>query len=106
MIVTELIDGLPYDNSLHEILRDETLLLQPTPDPGPMKIWAATYPPIGVLNFPMTHVRGPFTPPKGVFESDYIHIEWQRMNGRQPFYHRNQGLRRDRAARLPVSAPS
>ena len=90
MIVTELIDGLPHDDSLHQILRDETLLLEPTPDPGPMKIWQAEYPPLGVMRFNMTHVSGPFSPPKGVYESDYIHIEWQRMNGRQPFYHRNQ----------------
>ena len=88
MIVTELIDGFLHDEELRKLPRDESLLLQ-TPDPKPMNIWLE-HAPIGVIHFPMTHVKGPFSPPQGVFESDYIRIEWTRMNGRQPFYHRNQ----------------
>ena len=88
MLVTEVIDGLLQNEEVRTIQREESLLLQ-FPDPKPMNIWHE-YPPIGVVHFPMKHVKGPFSPPKGVFESDYIHIEWQRMNGRQPFYHRNQ----------------
>lgn len=88
MIVTEVIDGFLHDEDLAEIPREEDLLLQ-SPDPKPMNIWRQQAP-IGVVRFPMTHVPGPFSPPTGVFESDFIHIEWTRMNSRQPFYHRNQ----------------
>jgi uncharacterized cupin superfamily protein len=31
----------------------------------------------------------PFAPPRGVYENDQIRVEWQTMNNRQPFYHRN-----------------
>ena len=30
-----------------------------------------------------------FAPPRGVFESDFLRLEWQSMDNRQPFYHRN-----------------
>ena len=87
MIVTERLDGVPFDDSVREIQRNEKLLHR-WPDPAPMNIWQK-YDPIGKVNLPMYHVKGPFTPPQGVFESEYIHIEYQKMNGRQPFYHRN-----------------
>ncbi len=87
MIVTEVLDGFPVDDSIREIQREETLL-HIWPDPGKMKIWNS-YPSLGAINFSMQHIPGPFIPPRGVFRSDYIHIEYQGMNGRQPFYHRN-----------------
>jgi hypothetical protein len=87
MIVTEVLDGIPVDDSIREIQRDEKLL-HIWPESEPLKIWRK-FEPLGVISLPMHHVPGPFAPPQGVFRSDYIHIEYQKMNGRQPFYHRN-----------------
>ena len=87
MIVTEALDGIPVDNSIREIMRDEKLL-HIWPDPGTMKIWNS-YESLGAITHPMHHVEGPFRPPRGVYRSEFIHIEYQGMNGRQPFYHRN-----------------
>ncbi len=87
MIVTEVLDGIPVDDSIREIQREETLL-HIWPDPGKMKIWRS-YDPLGAINMSLKHIKGPFAPPRGVYRSEYIHIEYQSMNGRQPFYHRN-----------------
>ena len=87
MLVTEVLDGIPVDDSIMKIKRDEKLL-HSWPEPGPMKIWKK-YDAIGAISLPMYHVKGPFQPPQGVFESEHIHIEYQKMEGRQPFYHRN-----------------
>ena len=45
MIVTELLDGIPLDNSVRSIQREEKLLHN-WPDPRPMNIWKK-YDPIG-----------------------------------------------------------
>jgi len=88
MIVMEIMDGIPVDQSIRKIRRDERLLIS-IPDPEPMNIWS-NYDPLGAINVPLHHVRKGFSPPQGVFESDYIHIEYTSLtNGRQPFYHRN-----------------
>lgn len=87
MIVHEVIDGLPLTDASIRIERDEALLHR-WPEPGPLKIWSS-YEPIGAISLPMTHIKGPFQPPRGVYESEHIHIEHQKMHGRQPFYHRN-----------------
>ena len=87
MIVTELMDGLPVDESVRKVQRDEKLFLT-VPDPGPMKLWK-NYSPLGAINLPFHHVPGGFMVPQGIFESEYIHIEYSRLGGRQPFYHRN-----------------
>ena len=90
MIVTERLDGIPVSNDVREIQREESLLhIWPDPDiPAPMKIWKK-YERLGVMHLPLKHVPGEFRPPRGIFESNYIHVEYQAMNGRQPFYHRN-----------------
>src|SRR5262249_2885577 len=31
----------------------------------------------------------PFAPPRAVYENDQIRVEWQKMDNRQTFYHRN-----------------
>ena len=85
--ITELIDAIPVDDTVREVQRDEALL-HTIPDPGQMRIWK-NYEPLGVVTFPMKHTPSNFSPPQGIYESDYIHIEWQKMNGRQPIYHRN-----------------
>lgn len=87
MIVTERPDGLPETDAFVDIKRDEAMLHR-WPEPGSMKIWSS-YEPLQAISLPMQHIKGPFAPPQGVFRSDYIHIEYQKMNGRQPFYHRN-----------------
>lgn len=87
MTVTERIDGLPLSDTIHEIRREEHLLFD-LPDPGPMKLWEI-YPPLGVINMPMVHEKEKFGPPRGIFENNQVHVEWQKLNGRQPFYHRN-----------------
>lgn len=87
MIITERLDGSPESISHIDVQRDETMLHQ-WPEPGNMNIWGS-YEPIQAINLPMEHIKGPFAPPQGVFRSDHIHIEYQKMNGRQPFYHRN-----------------
>ena len=87
MIVTERLDALPESASVIEIQRDE-LMLHRWPEPGRMKIWSS-YDPIRAISLPMNYIEGPFAPPQGVFRSEYIHIEYQKLDGRQPFYHRN-----------------
>ena len=90
MIITERIDSIPVNDHVREIRREETLLhTWPDPDiPAAMKIWQK-YEPLEVINLPLKHIPGEFLPPRGIFESKYIHMEYQAMNGRQPFYHRN-----------------
>ena len=53
-----------------------------------MKLWK-NYEPLKAMSFPMYHVPGKFAPPQGTFRSEYIHVEYQKLNCRQPFYHRN-----------------
>ena len=87
MIVTELMDGIPADQSTRKIKREDSLLIS-LPDPEPMNIWSR-YDALGVMHVPMHHVRGEFMVPQDVFVSDHIRIEYTRLHGRQPFYHRN-----------------
>ena len=88
MIVTEIIDTLPCDEEVISVKREEKLLLD-VPDPGPRQLWRECEP-LGIVNMPMHYIAAEFSTPKGVFENEQIHIEWQQLNGRQPFYHRNQ----------------
>ena len=85
-IVTELLDGFPIDDGVLEIQRDEELLLT---KPELKFVKLTDHKPLQVIHFPTEYVPQPFSPPKGVYESDYLRVEWQQMKGRQPFYHRN-----------------
>ncbi|KIX97605.1 uncharacterized protein Z520_06383 [Fonsecaea multimorphosa CBS 102226] len=87
MIVTEILDGIPVDDSVRTVRRNEVLLTD-IPDPAPMNLWR-DYPLLGAINLPVDHVPGKFMVPQGVFESDEIRLEYTRLMGRQPFYHRN-----------------
>ena len=87
MTAIEILDGLPVDDIVRKIPRDEHLLLS-KPTPGPMKLWGE-YDLLEVVSMPTTYTPSKFAPPLGVYESDFIRIEWQKMIGRQPFYHRN-----------------
>ena len=87
MIVTERLDAVPVDDSVREVQREESLLHQ-WPNPEPMNIWHK-YNPIGSIHLPLQYTTKKFQPPQAVFESKFIHIEYQNLQGRQPFYHRN-----------------
>jgi len=86
-IVAELIDTFPPDQTARVIERQEELLLAP-PLPGPMKLWKDAEP-LEVVHFGQEYEAQPFAPPRGVYESDFLRVEWQTMDNRQPFYHRN-----------------
>ena len=76
-IVTERIDSIPVEDIVHNIQRDESLLHQ-WPDPKPMNIWQS-YDPIGSINLPLYHIKRDFSPPQGVFEREYIHVEYKNV---------------------------
>ncbi|EWC59785.1 hypothetical protein UO65_4928 [Actinokineospora spheciospongiae] len=89
MKVVEDVVVMESDRPLRSIDRDEELLLAP-PHPGevPMKL-ASEHPPLTVVHHPQQYRAQPFAPPRGLYENDQIRVEWQTMDNRQPFYHRN-----------------
>ncbi|MFG1609779.1 hypothetical protein [Actinoplanes sp. NPDC049265] len=88
-IVQEMIRTVFTDQPDRAVARDEDCLLAPPHDsPLPMKLWR-DHDPLAVVHFPPEYVAQPFAPPRGVYESDRVRVEWQTMDNRQPFYHRN-----------------
>ena len=87
IVVTELIDGFPVDDTILQVKRVESLFLT-KPPPGPMKLWR-DYDLLQAVSLPTKYIPSKFAPPLGVYESDYVRVEWQKMDFRQPFYHRN-----------------
>ncbi|WP_328435278.1 hypothetical protein [Nocardia puris] len=88
-VVIEDIVIMTSEVPLRSIERDErNLLSAPHPGKAPMKLWR-DHPPLTVVHFPQQYQAQPFAPPRGVYENDQIRIEWQTMDNRQPFYHRN-----------------
>ncbi|MGV0037104.1 hypothetical protein [Mycobacterium colombiense] len=74
---------------LRILQRDEELLLSPPhPNATPIKLWR-DHPCLPIVHFPQEYQARPFAPPWGVYENDHVRIEWQTMDNRQPFYHRN-----------------
>lgn len=86
-IVEEIIDSFPPGSPVRVVRRREELLLA-EPLPGPMKLWKDPEP-LEVVHFSQEYKAQPFAPPRGIYESDYLRLEWQTMDNRQPFYHRN-----------------
>ena len=86
-IATEVIDAYPYGQPEFRIQRDEQLLFT-KPGPPASKI-VREYPLLETINFPTKYVPAQFSPPKDVYQNEQVRIEWQQMNQRQPFYHRN-----------------
>lgn len=85
--VTELFDSYPVDDSVVKIQRNEELLFT-RPQLGPIKL--REHNPLQAVHFPFEFFPRKFSPPQGIYESEYIRLEWQLMdNIRQPFYHRN-----------------
>lgn len=85
--VEETHDVFPFDNDVRTVKRDERKLLGGPVMRGP-KLWQ-DLPPVEVVHFHPDFEPIKFAPPRGVYESGNLRIEWQTMNFRQPFYHRN-----------------
>ncbi|GAA3581350.1 hypothetical protein GCM10022222_77570 [Amycolatopsis ultiminotia] len=89
MQVVEDIMVLGTDLPLRSVVRDEHLLLSPPHPPNvPIKLWRE-HPPLTVVHYSQEYRAQPFAPPRGIYENDEIRVEWQTMDNRQPFYHRN-----------------
>ncbi|PRY36853.1 hypothetical protein [Umezawaea tangerina] len=88
--VTEHLVLFGADEPLRVLDRDEHLLLaEPRPHPLiPIALWRE-HAPLEVVHHPVEFRAQPFAPPRGVYENDKLRVEWQTMDNRQPFYHRN-----------------
>ena len=85
--VTEIVDAYPENETLMHIERDEKLLFA---KPGPpVSKFLQDYPLLEVIHFDSEYSTSAFAPPRDVYSSEHVRIEWQKMNQRQPFYHRN-----------------
>lgn len=87
-VVVETIDVFPLDRPSRSIQRDERRLFE-KPGAAQMKFLAAQTEPLQVYTFPATYSELAYGPPTGVFDGEGLRLEWQTINGRQPFYHRN-----------------
>ncbi len=86
-IVEEVLDIFPFDAPERVLQRDEALLLGGPVTRGP-KLWQ-DIDALEAVHFNPAFEAVPFAPPRGVYESNHLRVEWQTMNFRQPFYHRN-----------------
>ena len=89
MKVIEDVMVLGSAQPLRSVARDEHLLLSPPHPPKvAVKLWQ-DHPPLSVVHYPQEYQAEAYAPPRGVYENDEIRVEWQKLDGRQPFYHRN-----------------
>jgi quercetin dioxygenase-like cupin family protein len=87
--VIEEVQVMAEERPLWTVVRDEHLLLSPPHEPKmALKLWH-DHPPLTVVHYPQEYRAQPFAPPRGVYENDEVRVEWQTMDNRQPFYHRN-----------------
>jgi hypothetical protein len=86
--VTEVMTGEPFDRPERVIERNETQLFQ-APSEAAMRFLVRDLPPLAVYSVPVVYEPAPFARPQGVFEGAVLRLEWQTLDGRQPFYHRN-----------------
>ncbi|AHD11870.1 cupin domain-containing protein [Phaeobacter gallaeciensis] len=86
-MIKEIFDSLPLQGPEYVLERNEDLLLTLPPHPFGGK-WEADEA-LPVFHFDHHYEPLKFAPPRGVFEGPNLRLEWQNMNGRQPFYHRN-----------------
>ena len=84
--VTEILDAYPVSDELLTLQRDEDHLFT-KPRLGPIKL--LEHENIAKVHFPVVYEPSKFARPMGVYASNFLRIEWQKMNFRQPFYHRN-----------------
>lgn len=86
--VREHFDVFPFTTPPRVLLRDEALLLS-VAEPGRFgQLWPDPVP-VDVVHFDVEYHDMPFAKPRYLYEGPYGRIEWQQMNFRQPFYHRN-----------------
>ncbi len=77
---------------LRSLVRDEEMLLSPPHPPNiPVKLWSDQRP-LDVVHFPAEYEAVAYAPPRAVYQNDDVMVEWQTLNGRQPFYHRNSDV--------------
>ena len=89
MRVVEDIVVMGSEVPLRSLVRDEGLLLSPPhPPKAPPKLWSDQRL-LDVVHFPAEYGTVAYAPPRVVYQNDNIMVEWQTLNGRQPFYHRN-----------------
>ena len=88
MEVIEDIRILAAHAPLRSVVRDEHLLLSGPPTEAKIKAWQ-DHPPLEVVHFPQEYREEPLAMPRILFEHDEMRVEWQTMNSRQPFLHRN-----------------
>jgi len=89
MTVTEDVMVFASDQPLRSLDRDEKLLLtRADTGKGPIKL-GREHLPLTVVHYPQEYTARPFAPPRGIYENSQLRIEWQTMDNRQPFYHRN-----------------
>lgn len=87
-IVSETISGESFDRPVRTVERDEAQLLQ-TPPESVLRFISPKMAPLEVYAFPTVYEPIEFARPRGVFEGATLRLEWQTLDGRQPFYHRN-----------------
>ncbi|MEV4049816.1 dienelactone hydrolase family protein [Amycolatopsis sp. NPDC049688] len=86
-VVRERLDVFPFTAPARVLHRREDLLLQ-RPDGGPFRIGAGLTP-LEAVRYDTAFAPEKLEPPRGVYEGARLRLEWQIMNFRQPFYHRN-----------------
>lgn len=88
--VTEIFDALPEAPTEITVQRREDLLLT-YPAPTSMKLWRE-FEPLAATHFPTDFKPAKFAPPRDVYIGKTLRLEWQQMDNRQPFYHRNMDV--------------
>lgn len=85
--ITHIIDALPESEHFIKLRKREHLFLK-APTISAMKMWR-DHEPLAVTHFSQEWKPAKFAPPIDIFSCDSLRLEWQQMNDRQPFYHRN-----------------
>lgn len=85
--ITHIIDALPESEHVIKLRKREDLFLK-APTISAMKMWR-DHVPLTVTHFAQEWKPAKFAPPIDIFSCDSLRLEWQQMNDRQPFYHRN-----------------
>lgn len=86
--VREHLDVFPFDKPSRILQREESLLLSRA-EPGLGGILWSDVEPIEVVHFDPAFQPQAFAAPRFLYEGLHGRVEWQQMNFRQPFYHRN-----------------
>ncbi|PTU19746.1 hypothetical protein P175DRAFT_0532691 [Aspergillus ochraceoroseus IBT 24754] len=86
-MITELIDSIPEASEISHLQHDENLFLQSSdPNDCPMSKDSA---PLAAIHSRQDFVTMKFGPPRDIYGGNSLRLEWQQMDNRQPFYHRN-----------------